>query len=280
MHASSQNQDNNRKMSDEAKQYWYDGKAEISTFQLTQARYGELREGTASLVYVTEPFSRTSNTKADKSSSDNVPVLKLNKTHKFITGVYPYSLMASSFFPVEDHSTSLKLASSIQEWCGMTYLEMKNEGNLRFSLDSYFEGESFQDKKLNTVILEDDLWSLLRLHPDQLPVGKLAIVPSMFYLQLRHIDLDAYEAFASIEKTSDNTVHYSIQYPSLERSLSIQFDGAFPHAVKGWKESYFSGYGSRRQRQESTGTLINAVKLDYWNKNRNADAHWREELGI
>jgi hypothetical protein len=37
--------------------YWFNGEAELSSFQLTQARYGELREGKAVMIFVTEPFS-------------------------------------------------------------------------------------------------------------------------------------------------------------------------------------------------------------------------------
>jgi hypothetical protein len=30
--------------------YWFNGEAELSSFQLTQARYGELREGKAVMI--------------------------------------------------------------------------------------------------------------------------------------------------------------------------------------------------------------------------------------
>jgi len=43
-------------LSKEFKEYWYAGNAEITSYKLDQARYGELREGTSVLVYVTEPF--------------------------------------------------------------------------------------------------------------------------------------------------------------------------------------------------------------------------------
>ena len=39
-----------RTISDEVKNYWYSGTAEISSYKLTQARYGELREGEAVMV--------------------------------------------------------------------------------------------------------------------------------------------------------------------------------------------------------------------------------------
>ena len=37
--------------------HWGDGKAELDRYALTQPRYGELRQGTAVLIFVTEDFS-------------------------------------------------------------------------------------------------------------------------------------------------------------------------------------------------------------------------------
>ena len=37
--------------------YWYKGKAEITSYKLQQARYGEMYEGTAVTIFVTEDFS-------------------------------------------------------------------------------------------------------------------------------------------------------------------------------------------------------------------------------
>ena len=45
--------------------YWYDGKAEITSYALQQARYGELHTGEAVLVFVTEPFSKSKQVKLD-----------------------------------------------------------------------------------------------------------------------------------------------------------------------------------------------------------------------
>ena len=48
---------------DEFADYWYRGQAEITSYDLEQARYGELRSGTAVLVFVTEDFSKGQITK-------------------------------------------------------------------------------------------------------------------------------------------------------------------------------------------------------------------------
>src|SRR5437879_1004520 len=45
--------------------WWGDGKAELDGYALTQPRYGEPREGTAVLVFVTEDFSDSARVKAD-----------------------------------------------------------------------------------------------------------------------------------------------------------------------------------------------------------------------
>ena len=73
------------KLSQEFKTYWYSGQAEITSYKLQQARYGELRNGTAVLVYVTEDFLPETQVKADNYSEDNIPVLKLNATKNFNT---------------------------------------------------------------------------------------------------------------------------------------------------------------------------------------------------
>ncbi len=269
----------NRKVDSQTKEYWFDGKAEISSYELNQIRYGEIHTGKASLIYVTEPFSKSSNTKADYNRESNIPVLKLNSTKKFNTGIYPYSIMNSTFFPFENTNTSLKIAFSMQEWCGMMYTEMTNRTDLVFNHNSYFEGASFKDKKLKKNILEDDLWSLLRLNPELLPQGKQAIIPSVTFLNLMHREFKTYEAIAKI-KTNTSSKTYEIEYPTLNRTLSITFEAQFPHKVLGWIESYKSGYGNRRKTLTTTAKLMKSIKIDYWNKNKNKDSHLRDSLGF
>lgn len=106
--------------------YWYDGKAEISSYKLKQGRYGEIHRGTASLIFVTEPFSPQRFVKPYQENKQSISVLKLNFVKKFNTGIYPYSMMTSTFLPI-DSTYSLKVSSSSQEWCGHTYMELKNK---------------------------------------------------------------------------------------------------------------------------------------------------------
>ena len=108
-------------LSDEFKAYWYAGEAEITSYKLEQARYGELRDGNAVLIYVTEPFLPKEQVKANNNNPENISVLKLNATKKFLTGIYPYSIMSSTFYPVHDNQHALKTSLSVQEWCGHVY---------------------------------------------------------------------------------------------------------------------------------------------------------------
>ena len=272
--------DKNRIPSQQVKDYWYDGSAEISSYTLSQARYGELREGKAVLIYVTEPFSKKYNTKADEQRNDNIPVLKLNKTKKFITGIYPYTMMNSTFYPFEGESTSLKIATSMHEWCGISHLEMKNEGKLNFTLNSYFEGESFENKKIDKDILEDDLWSLIRLNPELLPVGKANVIPSLFHTRLSHQEIKAYNANITLSKDSENINLYKIDYPESGRSMTIQFEDSFPYTILGWEEVNYSGYGKDKKQLTTKAQRINTIKSEYWNKKSTKDEVLRKELGL
>lgn len=266
-----------RKASEESKKYWYDGTAEITSYELSQARYGEMRKGTAVLLFVTEPFSPSSNAKADQHRKDNVQVIKMNAMKKFNTGIYPYSLMTSTFFPFQGGDKSIKISFSMQEWCGMVYSEIRNkDGNLTIDVESYFEGEGFKGKNVNADFLEDDLWSLIRLNPEELPKGEQQLVPSMSFMRLKHVPMKSYKANLFTAVNKDNTTSLHIKYPELNRSLEIRFETSFPHAIVRWEETYNDG----GKGLTTTATRIKKIKSDYWNRNGNVDSVLREELGL
>ena len=267
----------NSPMDPRQEEYWYSGEAEITSFKLNQARYGEMREGTSVMVFVTEPFSKKSMTKADRPQDDDPSVLKLNHTKNFNTGIYPYSMMTSSFLPFEGGKHSLKVTSSSQEWCGHTFMEMENRGKFKIDIRSYFEGES-ETINLNSEYLEDDIWSLIRINPDNLPEGTLAMIPSFFYLRLAHKETKAYECTVSKKQIDETTSSYQIDYPTLSRSLTINYETAFPYQILGWEESHFSGFGNKRQKMTTTGERIKTIKSAYWGKNSNKDNELREAL--
>lgn len=129
-------------LSQDFKNYWFDGTAELSSYQLTQSRYGEPREGKAVLIYVTEDFLNKEQVKANRKSKVSQTVLKLNRTKKFNTGIYPYSIMTSLFTRLGQKKPLAKITTSVQEWCGQAYTQLNRRETLQISSHSYFEGEA------------------------------------------------------------------------------------------------------------------------------------------
>ena len=265
----------------EFKAYWYSGKAEITSYDLEQARYGEIRKGHAVNIFVTEPFSKKHNTKADEHHADNISVLKLNATKKFNTGIYPYSIMTSSFLPMNEPKASLKISSSTQEWCGHEYIELVNEDDeFEMSNFSYFQGESFQEKEIDKeVVLEDDIWSKIRLTPENLPQGNFKSLPSFVYLRFSHKDVKAYQAEGKTIKGKMSSV-YELKYPTLNRTLKITFENEFPYQILGWTDIYKSGWGAKAKTLTTKATLKKSLNIAYWQKNSNVDLYLRKELGL
>ncbi|MCB0738088.1 MAG: septum formation inhibitor Maf, partial [Bacteroidetes bacterium] len=225
--------------------YWYKGKAELTSYHLEQARYGEIHQGHAVLIFVTEHFSNKDHVKTDKVNGNTsaVPILKMNATRKFNTGIYPYSLMTSAFTPVDvkEHPLPLKLSFSGQEWCGHAYSQLKLvDDQYQYNLHSYFEGEADKIDVFNAVMSEDGLMNCIRINPDMIRVGNHDLLPPLRHLRLLHLELKPQKATVSKEKKETTTV-LSIDYEDIDRSVKIEYQIEFPHAVEGWTETYASG---------------------------------------
>ena len=268
-----------RDISQEFEKYWYNGEAEISSFQLTQARYGELREGKAAMIFVTEPFSVSKLVKADQPTDKDISVLKLNFTKNFITGIYPYSMMNSSFLPVYENQHALKITTSIQEWCGHVFVQLENRNVFDIQMHSYFESEGEQKVSLPKEHLEDEIWSLIRMNPEKLPLGELKMLPSFFYLRLTHQKMEYQNVVASIEKQQSDTSCYVLDYKKLNRKLKIYFENKFPYRIVKFEESYPDGF-EKKQILTTTGIRINSIRSPYWNKKGVIDENLRKELGL
>jgi len=273
--------DNNisKELSEDFKKYWYEGTAEITSYQLEQARYGEIRLGKAVMIYVTEDFLNKEQVKADRNNTDNVPVLKLNATKKFNTGIYPYSIMQSTFYPVSDDRHAIKISNSMQEWCGHVYTQLNNRKKFDIVSHSYFQNEADQRFSIDKTGLENELWAKIRINPNNLPLGNLSSIPSFEYMRLRHKEIKAYEAEASLSKEGDNTI-YTITYPELKRTLAITFTSSFPYQIESWSETFTSGFGANAKEMVTKATKIKQIKSAYWNKNSNNDHGLRNDLGL
>lgn len=273
------------------KQLWYTGKAEVSSYLLQQARYGEIRNGEAVLIFVTEDFSTDKIVKLDDpgNSNNKVRVLKMNMSKKFVTGIYPYSMMLSVFTPIskDGNEKTLKANCSSQEWCGQTFSQLQLKGNsYNWKLHSYFEREGDQEKKLDGVLLEDELWNRIRLNPSTLPQGKLSILPGLLWQRLAHIQPEQQEVVLTLSNADtffirDGGVQmYTIHYPVAQRSLQIYFQSVFPHEIMGWQESYPDGFGKNKKMLTTTAVRKKAIWLDYWKYNSLADSTYRDTLQL
>ena len=269
--------------------YWYAGQAELTSFKLEQARYGEVHSGEAVLVFVTEPFSKKKQVKLDNwrdRSSDNVSVMKLNMTKIFLTGIYPYSMMMSTFTPVssDKHPDSFKVTTSSQEWCGHTFMQLNlDDDKYDLKAFSYFESEGDVNVEVPNAILEDELWSRIRLNPESLPLGEVEIFPSTFYLRLKHRPFEVKKATAKLIEVESSeygsTSHSSYEIVYDDRSLIIYFESSFPHKILGWEETYISGFGNP-EKLTTKAKRINTIMSAYWGKNSNKDRIIRKELGL
>lgn len=255
--------------------YWYQGKAEITSYSLQQARYGEIREGNAVLVFVTEPFLEKEQVKADNPNSTSTTVLKLNATKNFVTGIYPYSIMTSTFFPVDGQGHALKVTNSVQEWCGQVYAQLNNRKKFEIKAHSYFETEGDQEFSIEKAPLENEVFTQLRINPNSLPTGKIAMIPSLEYTRLMHMPIKAYPAEASLT-FGDNISSYKILYPELERELTIHFSTKFPYTIESWEETYKNG----SKTLTSTAKKNKTIKSAYWTKNRTEHVSLRDSLGL
>lgn len=255
--------------------YWYNNQAELTSYKLTQARYGELHRGEAVLVFVTEPFNTTAQVKEDNPKGKEEPVLKLNFHKQFTTGIYPYSMLNSCFMPVSNTKHAIKISSSTQEWCGHTFLQMNNHQQYELRSFSYFQSEGDQHIKLDKTWLEDELWAKLRLDPTSLPTGELSIIPAFFYLRLAHKAVKSYKAVATNENGT-----YTIHYPNIDRELRITYETGFPYLIKGWEETYVSGWGKNAKKLTTTATKMKTIKDAYWKHNHVKDSLLRKELQL
>jgi hypothetical protein len=262
--------------------YWYSGNAELSSYELEEARYGEIRKGEAVLVFVTEDFLTKKQVKKESETKDPfTSVLKLNLIKKFTTGIYDYSMMSSIFTPINQKQNVLpiKVSTSSQEWCGHSWIQLNESSNhYQFQGFSYFEKEGDVNRLLQKTITEDGLWNQIRFNPGKIPNGEVQMIPSTQYLRLSHQEVKAYQADIQLQSNNDSIEKQllSIHYPELNRRVQIEFETNFPHHILGWTEEKQSG----DNRLTTKAKLKARIKSPYWSQNRLQDSTQREKLKL
>jgi hypothetical protein len=274
---------------DQFRDYWYNHGAEISRFTLQQMRYGEIHEGDAVLVFVTEEVNPALQVKADHPGPENVPILKLNAVRKFFTGIYPYSIMTSVFSPVDvlKYPLPLKITSSSQEWCGHVFTQMNlSDDEYRVRVHSYFEKEGDRDFKIKNYVPEDAIWTRMRIAPNNLPQGEFFIIPGTVYTRLAHRPLRPQKAIAAFDAVSIKSlegrsmVRYEIIFPVEQRTLRIFFEKEFPYRIQKWEDSY-RGLAAMGAKVMTTRAIRTHTIMDaYWQHHSNRDRALLKKLGL
>ncbi len=268
--------------------YWYQGKAEITSYTLKQARYGELHDGDAVLIFVTEDFSAQKQVKLDRpeeAGDDAVKVLKLNALREFNTGVYPYTVMTSVFTPVyrDRYPRTLKINTSVQEWCGHAFVQLNRLDDQYYVQQySYFERDGDRVADLEDAIPEDEIWTTIRLNPDNLPTGNVTMIPGTLYQRFDHTAWRTVNATAILmpdARQPELMVYNLVYYPELNRTLTIRFKRDFPHEIESWEEVEIAADGTTKELV-TTAVRNKRIMLDYWTKNSVVDVGLRAELGL
>ncbi len=274
---------------DQFQDYWYNHGAEISRFSLQQMRYGEIHEGDAVQVFVTEKMNPDTQVKADHPGTQDIAILKLNAVRKFFTGIYPYSIMTSIFAPVDvrNYPLPLKISSSTQEWCGHVYTQLNlSESEYRVRLHSYFEGEGDRDFKVQKAIPEDAVWTMIRLDPVRLPRGEFLMIPGTVYTRLVHRPVTVQKAVADISLTGEKSLEgnplviYEINLPEEQRTLRIYFEKDFPYRIQKWHETHRGLIGMGARVLTTSATRTHTIMDPYWKHHTNKDRRRLEALGL
>ena len=273
--------------------YWGDGKAELDGYALVEPRYGELREGTAVAIFVTEDFSDALRVKADPGKhgkSDIVKVMKLNLVRDFQTGIYDYNTMTSTFLRTEFGGRDAywpleKTSFSSQEWCGHVYMQWLARGtHLVGTSHSYFDGEADASPELELPaggIAEDALPILVRgLRGDWMAPGAtktVAFLRSQLRTRLLHTPAKWGEATVTRSTSSADVktalgVLRAFSYTVAENggdTITYTVEEAWPHRLLAWKSS--SGESAR---------ILGSARLEYWKLHDNGDEKWLKQLGL
>ncbi len=164
------------------------------------------------------------------------------------------------------------------------YLQTVNltDEGYKVSSFSYFESEGQREFDLDRELLEDEIWTRIRLAPQSLPVGKIKMIPAMTVSRLTHRELEVETAEASLgeHRGDPGLMNYRIEYPDTGRSLEITFEKSFPFEIVSWEETYISGFGKDARKLTTKAVRNKSLVTEYWKKNKPADQVYREKLGI
>ena len=135
---------------------------------------------------------------------------------------------------------------------------------------------------LQDAISEDEIWTTIRLNPDELPTGEVTMLPGTLYQRFDHTTWETVNATAILmpdTKRADLMVYNVVYYPDLNRTLTIWFKRDFPHEIESWEEVEL-GMGKTNEELVTKAGRNKRLMLDYWTKNSVVDLELREQLGL
>ena len=260
--------------------HWGDGRAELSSYRIRTRRYGEPRQGELVLIYVTEPHDRRTWIKDDDAREPHrVEVLKLNASLKFLTGIYPYSVMTSVFSPVDDWGGArfrpTKISLSVQEWCGSYRHELWPGTEVyRYLRLSYFAGEGETVGRAEApggTLYGDALLIQLRELDGAFAGGgdwEGWIVPSLWDVRRGHGSAEPVRATITRGSLEDPAgTRFTIRYGDDVQRVDVE--AVYPHRILGWTTS-----------RGDTVELVESRRLPYWRLNDPEGSRFRSDLGL
>lgn len=266
---------------------WGDGRAEIDTYSLVTPRYGELRQGSAVLVFVTEDFTDKQRVKSNGGHDDEYPVLKLNEIRHFQTGIYDYELMTSTFLPLDGRSAvgqPTKVSFSAQEWCGHAYEQLVPRGKkLQHTGHSYFDGEADHDRSLpltNDGVFADVLPILARGLAGQWPAPGTSLEAPLFdsLMRSRFVHTPPAWGTATLERGDRAT---TVTVPAGTFSVT-EFVVTTPAVVSTWQIEQEEPHRIIRfsTSEGEVGELVASERLPYWQMNKQGDEQHLSSIGL
>jgi len=111
----------------------------------------------------------------------------------------------------------------------------RRDGSITTQVKSYFEQEDEGEfEETASTLLEDEVWTALRINPAGLPTGNINMIPGSI-ARFSHSPPTMRRAHAQwLEGGSDQTKVYEITYLHSGRKLAIEIQAAAPYAIESW----------------------------------------------
>lgn len=240
---------------------WDEGLAEVALMEGQLRRYGALHDVTLDAITVREYFDPDRLVKtAPAEDKQTLPVMKLNLSRRFRTGVYEYRQASSAF--VHRHTGELvKLSVVSSEWCGNSFaLALREEGgDVTLRISNYMDDRGWAKHRIaepEAPVFREALLLHLRHQLDQLQPGTplLLAAPLMTNDPVFRSDRTA----VSRVKRSSEEVVVEISFPFGKETFTFATDPL--HTWTGWSNS-------RGEYLKLRKTLF----LDYWNRTQPGD---------